>query len=781
MDQEIKPIAATYPPLHRATSVLSSSVVFALDLAIGHVLEQDVANNWDAQLRYCPVGSDLWQEVSLVRHPLPFLTSRSSTSPHLSFSATVNLPAAVKFTVQFRNDTGTWMTAGHDGPDSFIVPWDRSGLVSQDIDDYVQIMNPDLRITNLGDTKEPGAKSWLLEAPVLAADGDAPHMDQVMLGKPFAGEFLKWFALARHTASWLAPRQGTTHFKLDVASVLCSFVDRRGRHLITLGVSGFRGIMSIFGDNNEGALMVKIRNDRQAPGFGRVIISVANDFETALSNALTHSRAFFLSDYSPGETLAQFGKLADRGVAPSTLFLEDCCEQDRKTGIFVGPCNASLGLEIAKTRKQYPAIRNVIYRHSLLASAPEFDSARKDYKVTSVLYSVPGGATAKTSLVAAEDAHQFYDDYYRFLRSSGVDAVQVDNIQVLETLSSAAMRACFTESYLDAQHTASMVHFAEGYMTSRALSPNPLFRNSKWPLALSVVQNSGWFPDYRKLVFVNSCNALLSRAIGNIPYWDTVLINSTFDLAARVISGGPIKVGSEDEGNCLKRVCGLTARGKTVVLRPSGIGGATDPYASFEDPVLVRMGNTHAIGEGSVSILGLFNATEKRRLEMLRASDFPHLGCRSDTYIIRSSSGTIFDTTAPFSISVGVSEFDILCAYPLTILDMPVGPPLRVVVLGISDKELGVAAIIDASVVLDNDELQISAVLKILGVLEVYVAGASQKNLDRIEVTIQGRSFNRGVEILNDVVRVDLEALLANYDLDSETDEVYVKITFRWV
>lgn len=56
----------------------------------------------------------------------------------------------------------------------------------------------------------------------------------------------------------MAPRHGKTYFKLDVASVLCAFVNRHGKHLLFLGISGYEKIMTIFGDNNEGALMIKV-------------------------------------------------------------------------------------------------------------------------------------------------------------------------------------------------------------------------------------------------------------------------------------------------------------------------------------------------------------------------------------------------------------------------------------------------------------------------------------------------------------------------------------------
>lgn len=73
--------------------------------------------------------------------------------------------------------------------------------------------------------------------------------------------FFRWFGISRNTTSWMAPRQGRGYFKLDVAAILCSFINANGDHLIVFGISGFENVMTIFGDNNEGAMMIKVCAD----------------------------------------------------------------------------------------------------------------------------------------------------------------------------------------------------------------------------------------------------------------------------------------------------------------------------------------------------------------------------------------------------------------------------------------------------------------------------------------------------------------------------------------
>ncbi|GJN82341.1 hypothetical protein PLIIFM63780_005881 [Purpureocillium lilacinum] len=126
-----------------------------------------------------------------------------------------------------------------------------------DIREYIPDINPELQSRLLDDGSKSTVKSWLIEASVDGAQGEWPHMTQVMFGKPFGGNFLRWFGIVRNTTSWMAPRQGRNYFKLDVAGILCSFLDPHGTHFIALGISGFQNVMTIFGDDNEGSMMIK--------------------------------------------------------------------------------------------------------------------------------------------------------------------------------------------------------------------------------------------------------------------------------------------------------------------------------------------------------------------------------------------------------------------------------------------------------------------------------------------------------------------------------------------
>lgn len=67
----------------------------------------------------------------------------------------------------------------------------------------------------------------------------------------------------------MAPRHGRSYFKLDVAAILCSFLNSRGEHLLFLGVSGLEDVLTVFGDNNEGAMMIKVSEHHTDNDLGR--------------------------------------------------------------------------------------------------------------------------------------------------------------------------------------------------------------------------------------------------------------------------------------------------------------------------------------------------------------------------------------------------------------------------------------------------------------------------------------------------------------------------------
>ena len=353
---------ACYPPLGQATEVAKPEVNFIC------ILRSDGAKSgdkWEVLLRYAKLASASDQDVKLQQSSRLISSAdkpRNANRVEVSFETSIKIDGPIRFTISYRRDPSeAWVLySPHADLDSVVlVGGGHTPAKDQhDIREYIPDINPELQSRALDDGYKSKVKSWLIEASVDGAQGEWPHMTQVMFGKPFGGNFLRyvalkvhrpislpmetslsgmlhlahlgrrltgptrWFGIVRNTTSWMAPRQGRNYFKLDVAGILCSFLDPHGTHFIALGISGFQNVMTIFGDDNEGSMMIKvcprpaprvadmgadmkqIRNDHQSKGHGRVIVAVGNNFDETLSSALNQAQDMFASVPESSTSLA---------------------------------------------------------------------------------------------------------------------------------------------------------------------------------------------------------------------------------------------------------------------------------------------------------------------------------------------------------------------------------------------------------------------------------------------------------------------------------------------
>ena len=159
-----------------------------------------------------------------------------------------------------------------------------------------------------------------------------------------------------------------------------------------------------------------------------------------------------------------------------------------------------------------------------------------------------------------------------------------------------------TRSYLDAWSISSLRHFGGNVTSCMALVPQVIFRSlvscKRPPFACRMSDDfqpeneeaHGWH------VWVNAFNGILARHLNVVPDWDmiqTVGPFAGFHAAARCLSGGPVyitDVPGEHDLDLIGEMTATTARGGTVVLRPSVPAKAIDPYVSYSDGVLLKVG-----------------------------------------------------------------------------------------------------------------------------------------------------------------------------------------------
>ncbi|KAL8996432.1 MAG: hypothetical protein Q9188_006574, partial [Gyalolechia gomerana] len=154
---------------------------------------------------------------------------------------------------------------------------------------------------------------------------------------------------------------------------------------------------------------------------------------------------------------------------------------------------------------------------------------------------------------------------------------------------------------------------------------------------------------------------------------------SSFHAAARCVSGGPIYITDTPGQHSFDLIASMTAKtisspSKTIILRPNSVAKCIEQkiYTPYHSPRFLQVGTYHT-GSSSygVSILGVFNISEKAHTELIPLANFPGVK-REGKYIIRAHpSGDISppmqrgEDFAMVDLALEVKGWGILSAYPL--------------------------------------------------------------------------------------------------------------------
>jgi len=411
---------------------------------------------------------------------------------------------------------------------------------------------------------------------------------------------------------------------------------------------------------------------------------------------------------------------------------------------------------VSDIRSKHKSIQYIAVWHALLGYwggiAPDGKLANK-YKTVEVLREeserkdIPLGG--KITVVAKEDADRFYDDFYKFLSSCGIDGVKTDAQFMLDTVVSPKARRGLLHTYMDAWTLASLRHFGNRVISCMSLTPQNIFyslmpRNRP---ALLCRNSDDFFPDNERShpwhIWANAHNNLFTQHLNILPDWDMFQTRGPyagFHAAARCVSGGPVyitDVPGEHEVGLIKQMTATTTRGRTVILRPSVLGRTIDQYNGYDDPSsLLKIGAYHGRAVTGTPIMGIFNVSAHRRLtELIPVARFSGI-LPSMQYIVRShttgkitppmwgtaacisSKHSLRDDDAVVAVTLDVGCYDILCAFPLSLFQTEMKGRVLAASLGLLDKMTGCAAMLNTKItMLDNGRLFVDTRLKALGVL----------------------------------------------------------------
>lgn len=305
-------------------------------------------------------------------------------------------------------------------------------------------------------------------------------------------------------------------------------------------------------------------------------------------------------------------------------------------------------------------------------------------------------------------------------------------------------------------------------------------------------------------IFCNAHNAIFNQYLNILPDWDMFQTShewASFHGAARCVSGGPIyitDVPGKHDVDLIHQMTGKTPRGDTVILRPHTVGKSTYAYNNYDDPALLKVSTYVGMAKSGVSILGIFNCTQRPLAELIGLNQFP--GAEEGKYLIRShTSGLVTkastaDENAAFvRLELPLGGWEILSAFPVQSFKLEhrqgaSGPDdITVANLGLLGKMTGAAAIVNTSSYIERSSgsLRIWTSLKTLGTYGLYITDLGKRNInDDFFAVIFGKPISIECVKVNDVCEdiLEIDTARAWKESDSKagwSNEVAVEVIIR--
>ncbi|KAL8820556.1 MAG: hypothetical protein Q9191_007492 [Dirinaria sp. TL-2023a] len=572
-------------------------------------------------------------------------------------------------------------------------------------------------------------------------------------------------------------------------AVLSAFFRLDGLHLVILPISGIKGFLTVLKSDSNGNIILNWTKDFIEYDYkSQVLVAVGRTFEAALAAAVYQARRLvadnqlmksqeiveverlpeiapqptWMENWYDGLTYCTWNALGQNldqqrifdaldilkanNIKITNLIIDDnwqsldnAGESHSKRGWTEFEANKEgfpegLRYAVTEIRDNNPDIQHVAVWHALFGYwggiSPTGDIA-KNYK-TKTLRKQPAGGFAEDTItvVDADDAARYFNDFYQFLLESRIDSVKTDAQFFLDLLEDPKDRYRFITAYQDAWTIASLRYFSTKAISCMSQVPQIIF-HTQLPADKPrlVVRNSDdYFPDVPAShpwhIFANAHNSLFTSHLNVVPDWDMFQTShpyASFHAAGRCVSGGPITITDkpgEHDISLISQITAETIQGKTVTLRPDVVGKSVDVYNPYEAERLLKIG-TFVGGKGGISILGCFNVSERALYELVHLSDFRGIE-EDDEYAIYSfksgklSPSMTLDCQFPMVLlEMDSNGWEILTAYPLRSFTLR----------GSQGKMTGAAALVGSSMEIEETgRLRVKATLKALGVLGIYIS-----------------------------------------------------------
>lgn len=315
-------------------------------------------------------------------------------------------------------------------------------------------------------------------------------------------------------APWMGPRQGTTKFDVDEDTLLAGWLRSDGRHVVVLAISGL-GFTTNYIRSESGRVLLNARNDSGKPQSHRALVATGLDWHSAISAAFDEARNLlrqwgvteetappemeplwreswydglgYCTWNSLGRELTQdrvlnaLQDLHDKGVFVSTVIIDDnwqSLDNQRRWDKFEANEYFPNGLKglTSEIKRRFKYIAHIAVWHAIVGYwegvSPDGWIA-SNYKCTTIKWR--GGHDV--TIVDETDVDRMYNDFYRFLKSSGVDSVKCDVQSALSDFDHAVDRKRLGHAYQDAFKVSGLRYFQARVIYCMAMIPDTFFHS----------------------------------------------------------------------------------------------------------------------------------------------------------------------------------------------------------------------------------------------------------------------------------------------------------------
>lgn len=676
------------------------------------------------------------------------------------------------------------------------------------------------------------------------SQSDDTKLEALTLGD--VKDLLRFMAIIRIEPYWFGCTQDKDFFHLENDATMACFLTASGHGLCILALSADDDLYTILQSDQLGAIVVGGRNDgpREAPLM--VLAAVSLNIQHAIAAVMDQARKtvaqrpkmheFLASKKTlPAHTTREFfdsfgyctyngigteltdakifsglDTLSKNGVEFNTLIIDDNWQTVGNTLLdfsnrgFRGwsrfEANSEgfpggLGALIREIKRKYPRIRYVGVWHALLgywAGLAHDSSFAEKYKLRKTVAKVRGNVPTDVIVVDPSDVHRFYDDFYGFLRSSGVDFVKTDVQHMLSMFVNPEDRSDIPGAYQSAWTDAYLRHFDGKAISCMSLVPQvSLHSFLQFETPPILLRNSDDFfpeiPDSHPFhLFVNAHNALLTKHLNCIPDWDMFQTShpySSYHAAARCLSGGPAlitDIPGEHSNELISQMIAITPSGNQIALRPR-VATTVNIWDNFADGHVLKI---RTYTKASVAMMGVFNIAKGQKEVFLTLKEFFPSSKSTPPCLVRSfSTGQIFvpktDAARLLQVKLDTRGWDVLSAIPL--IGSSSHKTLRFACLGLLDKITGAAGMISCNLgPVSAEEVVALTRLKALGRAGFFFAGDIELRRVECRGNVIGDQYVATHELDEDgrLAIIDLEAFWLDGSPRHHEAEIEISLAF---